>query len=167
MAGILTRCCKRPVIDGPSSAGPSLKVKSTVRKASELTRHSRSITPGVSPRYLPPCGRLDLPISTSVSIQTILMGSSGFSATLTMQRTIPSVNGTFISATRSLSSDREPLVLVSRLRPCPLALRLRTLLREDERPNLDEGGRVMTARRRRSACSLSRTPLASRVNVLW
>lgn len=117
------------------------------------------------------------PISTSVSIQTLRRGSSGFSAALTIARTSPSVRGTFLSSRdaigsgsergRPLSEDARAYSLRegSRRWPEPEGIRewLTGLRRGESR---GEGGRIMTTRNSRKASSRSRSAFASRVKVL-
>ena len=84
----------------------------------------------------------------------LLIGSSGFSAMLTSDLSIPSVSGTRFSL-HWLDKSVDELI---GLRLYPLAEGLRDLpVRRDEglRPNLAGGGRAMTARRSRKACSRS------------
>ena len=112
------------------------------------------------------CATSHAPISRSVSIQTTRNGSSGFSATLTRARTIPSVRGTLRS---DILVERSPVWSPEGLRLCPEAEAVRDCpaRREDGRgSSLAAGDRHITARRRRSACSRSCMLLMSRVKEL-
>ena len=77
-----------------------------MRKASESTSAAMSKIPICQLQTRHAEGRS--PISISVSTQTLRMGSSGFSAALTIARMRPSDTGTRCSRSRLISSFGKP-----------------------------------------------------------
>lgn len=131
VCGLLARYMSDPATPSPSSNGPSLNELRTTRKDPAVRRQGRS----------------SRAISINVSMHTVRIGSSGFSAALTIARTILCLRGIRLLNSRPIGSAN------------PLCGR------SSYSPGIG-GGKTTTARNNRNACSLSNTALASLVNVL-